>query len=691
MLDFSYNLNLTLKLIIGYMMLTGLLILCGIAGYYAATKLSTTMDFLLHEARNTVQGAAQTKINALEQIQAMDKILSIKKNTDMAQLDQGNTAIKNSFQIIQDAKLVNSNDLSKMQVSLDNFKKAQTPIINHHRNYYNTYEKLLESSKRMNKTLAYFSELANQIIVEKQTNWDRQEASSTDQSAEEHEDDSSESQSEEMFAASSSTEAKLALFSQLFYYGQIIANENIERNKEAYANAKTDLEVYIDDISSMDLSTKKISKGPDIGKSFQEVLKQTFINIQKHAVNGLTAYDKLQVSRDDYTTKAKLLLKEANRIDDISNETINSKIKNISEIKRSAFITILTVVFFGILFAVINYIISYRIIVCPIKEVAESLNDISEGDGDLTQKLIVKGKDEVAELAIGFNLFTDKIRTMIIQISTVIEQLNTSTHTVSNQSEQTEKQMKLQQDETENVGKAMENLSLQVESVSASAISAETTMQHVDTSLSESQLVINNTLNSITEFAHDVSSATDVIIKVQNDSLEIGQVLDVIQGIAEQTNLLALNAAIEAARAGEQGRGFAVVADEVRTLASKTQTSTSEIKEIIDRLQQGSANASAVMEKSREQANTTVESTGSASRSLNEINKNVSEIRDVIKTINSATSKQNDQANFVSNNLTNIIEISNTTSKSSKQMNQITTNLNQLVNELQSLVGQFKV
>jgi len=672
-------------------MLTGLLVLCGIAGYIAANKLSTTMDFLLHEARDTVQGAAQTKINVLEQIQAMDKVLSVRKKTNITELDQGNASIKNSFQVIEAAQLINQSALSSLQNALDHFQTAQTPIINHHNNYYLTYGKLLDSSKRLEKTLAYFSELANQIIVEKQTNWDRKDPADENDSSEASEEDTSVNQSEEIFAASSSTEAKLALFSQLYYFGRLIAGDNNEQNKQSYNNAKTDLEVYVEDISSMELSDKKISKGPDVGKSYKDVLKQSFQNIQKYAIDGLAAFEQLQVSRSEYSDKAKLLLKEANNIEDISNKTIESKITNISEIKRSSFIIIFTVVSLGIFFAIINYFISYKIIVCPIKEVAEGLNDISEGNGDLTKKLIVKGKDEVADLAIGFNHFTDKIRSMVIQISAVIEQLNTTTNTVSTQSEQTENQMKQQQNETTNVDHAMKSLSEQVEYVSSSALSAEQTMQNVDQSLNVSQNVINNTLNSITEFAKDVSSATDVIIKVQNDSQEIGQVLDVIQGIAEQTNLLALNAAIEAARAGEQGRGFAVVADEVRTLASKTHDSTSEIKEIIDRLQQGSANASTVMERSREQANTTVESTGSASQSLNEINNNISEIRDVIKTINSATSQQNNQANLVSNNLANIIDISNKTSESSQKMNQITNNLNQLVNELQTLVGQFKV
>ncbi len=345
----------------------------------------------------------------------------------------------------------------------------------------------------------------------------------------------------------------------------------------------------------------------------------------------------------------------------------------------------------GLALVVAAYWVALRIVVCPVRNVANKLHDISQGDGDLTQSLAIKGNDEITELSRGFNAFTKQIRDLIADLVVVIGQLSNTSTELANQSTQTQNQMRAQQSATDTVNLAMHDMSAKVDSVSQAATEAEASMKNMDATLEQSQLVISSTLNSINESAGYIDSANNVIADLNRDSQQIGSVLDVIQGIAEQTNLLALNAAIEAARAGEQGRGFAVVADEVRTLASRTQDSTTEIKAIIERLQQGSSKAASVMQKSQQLAQETVSKTGDASESLSSITSNIQTIGQIINNISSAAISQNQQAQSMQQNLSDIRQITAETTTSSQNMSEITANLNQLASQLQSMVGHFKI
>ncbi|NIA02649.1 MAG: methyl-accepting chemotaxis protein, partial [Planctomycetia bacterium] len=248
-----------------------------------------------------------------------------------------------------------------------------------------------------------------------------------------------------------------------------------------------------------------------------------------------------------------------------------------------------------------------------------------------------------------------------------------------------------QQAETGQVATAMNEMTTTVQEVACNATQTAEAANKANTETDSGRQIVTKTIESITELASEVETAAITIQQLESDSENIDSVVDVIRGISEQTNLLALNAAIEAARAGEQGRGFAVVADEVRTLASRTQESTLEIQSMIESLQTGAARAVEVMEQGRNKAQGSVENAARAGESLNVITSTVATISDMNTQIASAAEEQTAVAEEINRNIANISLLGDQTSEGARQTAASSEEMAQLAVQLQGLVGQFKV
>jgi len=347
----------------------------------------------------------------------------------------------------------------------------------------------------------------------------------------------------------------------------------------------------------------------------------------------------------------------------------------------------------GLLALVIGSGIAYFIsktIVNPINSAVNAMNDIAEGEGDLTKRLEENGKDEIAQMGKAFNLFSEKVRQMVIQVTGSTSQLAAAAEEMSVITNETNQGVQKQQAETEMVATAMNEMTATVQEVARHATEASDAAQSADNEARDGMSVVQQTVSSINLLASEIQSATEVINKLETDSDNIGTVLDVIRGIAEQTNLLALNAAIEAARAGEQGRGFAVVADEVRTLASRTQESTQEIQTMIESLQSGSRNAVKAMEVSQEQSQKSVTQATDAQGSLGAITEAVTTISNMNLQIANAAKEQSSVSEEINQNVVNISQVVERTAEGAQQTQTASHELANLANDLQRLVEQFK-
>ncbi|VAX04581.1 Methyl-accepting chemotaxis sensor/transducer protein [hydrothermal vent metagenome] len=330
-------------------------------------------------------------------------------------------------------------------------------------------------------------------------------------------------------------------------------------------------------------------------------------------------------------------------------------------------------------------------VVKPLNRTLHALQDIVDGEGDLTRRLDASGGDEISQLAQGFNKFAGLVHGIIREMAGYTERLNASAERLTAVTEETGRGVEQQQQRTDDVVTAVNEMAANGHEVASNAGAAAEAARNADAAANDGRQVVGKTMDVIGSLAQSVRQAGEVINRLESDSESIGGVLDVIRGIAEQTNLLALNAAIEAARAGEQGRGFAVVADEVRTLASRTQESTAEIQSMIERLQGGAREAVQVMADGSARADESVQQAATAGEALDAISEAVAVINQMNVQIASAAKEQNAVAEEINKSVVAISGITEQTAAGAQQTASAGNELTQLSEQLSGMVRQFKV
>jgi len=326
----------------------------------------------------------------------------------------------------------------------------------------------------------------------------------------------------------------------------------------------------------------------------------------------------------------------------------------------------------------------------PLQHAIHAMLNIGEGDGDLSKRLYEKGSNELSSLGRGFNLFANQIQHVVIELRHVIDEITSSSTQLSQTANSTDRAVAEQKVGIEQLLVALEQILPAVQEVAANAAKGADLANVSDQAAVVGLKVVDDAILNINLLQSDIDSAANVINTLAQNSDEIGSVLDVIRGIADQTNLLALNAAIEAARAGEQGRGFAVVADEVRTLAKRTQDSTSEIQLMIEKLQIGAKDAVMRMSESKTRALACVDNSRESGVSLSNITESVASISAINQQIAAATEEQNTAIEEIRRTVEVINEHVDHTATGSKETASSSQHTTELSAKIQLLVGKFK-
>ncbi len=348
---------------------------------------------------------------------------------------------------------------------------------------------------------------------------------------------------------------------------------------------------------------------------------------------------------------------------------------------------------FGLIqLAVIAFVAMFIIkkALAPLTTLSSAMEALSKGDGDLTQRITVNSKDEIGTLAHHVNAFIAKLQEIVRDIADSSHQLNQQSEVSTNVARQTSEGLSVQLHEISQIATAVHEMSATAEEVANNAqMTADSAIGSTENCEQGKQVIIRNQ-DSITNLAQQVENASGIIQEVEKNALDINAILATISDIAEQTNLLALNAAIEAARAGEQGRGFAVVADEVRVLSQRTHSSTDEIREMIETLQKNSVSAVESMQRSQDLAQSSVDDANNATTALEEIATSIQQISDMASHISNAASEQRTVTGEVSKNIQLVNDVSDNMSTEADNSRQLSEELRGIAQQLNTQVQLFK-
>ncbi|KOO15593.1 chemotaxis protein [Vibrio xuii] len=327
----------------------------------------------------------------------------------------------------------------------------------------------------------------------------------------------------------------------------------------------------------------------------------------------------------------------------------------------------------------------------PIRAISVRFADLGKGDGDLSQRIEVKGNDEIGQLSEGFNGFIEKIHQSMKEVAETSSALQSAADGVSNKAHITHDNSQAQRDQTIQVVTAINQMGATISEIASNAATAAETASEASSNTQMGQDVVNQAKDAISRLAADIESTGQVVGQLASTTQDIGSILGVIRDISEQTNLLALNAAIEAARAGEQGRGFAVVADEVRNLASRTADSTEEIQKMINQLQSDAKDAVTAMDAGKAVTGEGVSASDEAVQVLISISERIHDISDRNTQVATATEEQSTVVHTINQNIEEINAVNEVTTGTAEELAEASAELKELSVRLDRMVGSFKL
>ena len=697
------RITIKLKIGAGFAVAGLMLVICGLAGLYLSASVSTSLGIFTGPVMQTTANANVGMLGVQSQLIAVQDILSDNNPEAKGRLTKAEQESRTSLKGIIEAGRIDKELTSSLSDKMDSFAKAKDSLLDNHSKFVLLEEKIQKTVASLLdfiidiERLSSNSLLDSQLLLEgiKDTIDSEAFASYSYNAASKLEEEQEEKQNmvdNDKDLINSSGEARLALLNRLTLLTNFRASPNDIDVKKRLDQVYEDLAFAGEIISeNKGMQELKVKGGAYADKSYAEVMMLLIKQHDNDFKASMELFVLLKTSKVAYSKEADALIAFGQTLLSNISESVVEERTALSGVLEAGTQIIYGVLAVGLILGLVILIVTVKAITDPINRVREQMEDIAAGEGDLTIRLDIKGQDEVADLAIAFNSFTGKLRGIIQLLQNHIAQLVDATAVVHSVSEQTQAQTLTQQDELGRVVVAINDLALSSSQVVTNTSEASGSAQQANEQAHSGLQMMQSIVQTIEAVASDVEGTSIVVDDLADKSDQIGVVLDVIRGISEQTNLLALNAAIEAARAGEQGRGFAVVADEVRGLAGRTHDSISQIQEIISQLQSGTANVTTKMKIVKENAVNSVDPVKEASQTLELISQAVNGITELNGQIASAAETQSNTATAVDTNINNINNMASESTENAGMLLDAANTLTGLGDELQQLASQFKV
>ncbi|MBA6263584.1 methyl-accepting chemotaxis protein [Colwellia sp. Bg11-12] len=472
-----------------------------------------------------------------------------------------------------------------------------------------------------------------------------------------------------------------------------IYNQSVSFGDEELISQATQLVTVLADnlkrISSLESSFSDTSKLVSLSKEYNDIARKISIGFINEEIDFQSPATKNSIEKksDIFKQVTELLTQDKEKAAQRFNTLVEETVTNSSDSRDlSILVGILLLIIMSLLSIVIARSISHSVL-----NIDASLKELAEGDGDLTNQIEVMSQDELGSVVKNFNAFTQILRSIVSDVIDVVPPLTKSAEQLAEKVRDVDANVQNQAEVAEITKQSMIEMQFSVTDIAKSAAEAANAAGSGEAEVNRGMENVQRSLHISGELVHEIGNAADVVDRLAKDSQNMNKILDVINGIAEQTNLLALNAAIEAARAGEQGRGFAVVADEVRSLASRTALSTTEIRELLDKLISAADQSVSTMGLAREKANNNEEISLAVDKSLTKIKEQIGHISSMNSQIATATEEQSCVAETVVNNIEQMYNSFGATQAAIEEIGNVAHLVDKNAVQLQTATSKFKV